>query len=203
MRTLAAAGLNCGAAGNASARDGAGFIITPSGIAPPELTPERMVRLDATGRPPPAAGECRPSSEWRIHRDVYAARPEAGAVVHAHSPYATALACLREGIPAFHYMVAAAGGDSVRCSAYATFGTQALSDAALTALEGRHACLLANHGLLALGPTLEAASALALEVENLARQYCIARATGTPVLLGAAEMAEAMERFRDYGQQAR
>ncbi len=201
MRALAVAGLNTGTAGNASVRLDRGFLITPTALAARDLSAERMVWLDANGQPAPDA-EWRPSSEWRIHRDVYAARPDAGALVHAHSPYATALACARMEIPAFHYMIAVAGGDSIRCADYATFGTQALSDRALRALEDRRACLLANHGLLALGSTLAAASALALEVETLARQYCLCRQVGGPVLLDAEEMAAVAARFEDYGQQA-
>jgi L-fuculose-phosphate aldolase len=129
-------------------------------------------------------------------------RKDAGAVVHAHSPYATALSCLREGIPPFHYMVAVAGGTDIRCADYATFGTEALSERMLDALEGRRACLLANHGIVAFGASLEGAFALAVEVETLARQYALARALGDPVLLSEAEMAEVLERFKSYGASA-
>ena len=140
-----------------------------------------------------------PSSEWRFHRDIYLARDDAGAVVHVHSPYATALACQRRDIPGFHYMIAKAGGDSIRCGTYATFGTQALSDAALLALTGRQACLLANHGMIALGASLDKALDMTREVEELARQYALALSCGTPVLLSADEMRDALERFKTYG----
>ncbi|MBK7849250.1 MAG: class II aldolase/adducin family protein [Zoogloea sp.] len=147
-RSMATSGLNAGTAGNASVRCARCFLITPSGRSYDDCTDRDMalVAMDGSWQGPHA-----PSSEWRIHRDILAAHPEAGAVLHAHSPFATALACLRRGIPAFHYMIARFGGDDIRCAPYATFGTQALSDAALTALEGRNACLLANHGMLVFG----------------------------------------------------
>jgi L-fuculose-phosphate aldolase len=145
--------------------------------------------------------QLRPSSEWRVHRDIYAARPEACAVVHVHSPYATALACARRAIPAFHYMVAVAGGDSIRCAPYATFGTQALSDHALRALDGRRACLLANHGMLAVGDSVDGALALATEVEFLARQYVLSLQIGGAVRLTRAEMRAVQEKFKSYGRQ--
>lgn len=198
MLRLEATGLNTGAAGNLSVRVEDGFIVTPSGVPPRALGPGQLVRLDADGRARRA--DARPSSEWRFHRDIYGARADAGAVVHTHSPHATALACLHRDIPAFHYMVAVAGGNSIRCAPYATFGTQALSDAALAALEGRRACLLANHGQLALGATLDQALDLAIEVESLARQYALSLAIGEPMLLDAAEMERVIEKFKDYGQ---
>jgi L-fuculose-phosphate aldolase len=162
------------------------------------MQPEDIVEMgfDAryTGR--------RPSSEWRFHRDILAARPEVGAVLHCHSTYATTLACHHRGIPAFHYMVAVAGGADIRCAPYATFGTQALSDAALAALEGRRACLLGQHGMIALGATPEKALALAVEVEVLARMYVQALTLGAPPVLDEAEMARVLEQFRrmSYGQ---
>lgn len=200
-RTLSS-GLNKAIAGNLSVRceEGgeAGFLITPTGIAYPTLTPDDIVfmRPDGTAR-----GARKPSSEWRFHRDVYAARPEAGAIVHAHSPFATSLACLRRDIPAFHYMIARFGGDTLRCASYATFGTQALSAAALAALEGRCACLLANHGMLVFGATLEKVFDLALELETLCEQYARACQVGEPVVLDADEMRVVLEKFADYGQQ--
>lgn len=197
MRALVANGLNRGTAGNVSVRTSEGFLVTPSGVKPKRLVPEAMVRMSASGEVLEAG--MRPSSEWRFHKDIYATRPDAGAVVHVHSAYAAALACRRLGIPAFHYMIAVAGGDSIRCAEYATFGTQALSDAALVALAGRRACLLANHGLIALGRDLEAALDLAFEVEELAHQYTLASLHGAPVLLSAADMQEVMEQFKDYG----
>lgn len=196
-RESARLGLNPGASGNVSVRLAGGFLITPSGLPNESLEPAQMVVVDMAGQ---AAGPLKPSSEWRIHRDVYRARPEVQAVVHAHSPYAVSLACLRQGLPAFHYMVAAAGGKDIRCADYATFGTQALSDAVLAALRERRACLMANHGLVAVGGSLDAALALAIEVEALCAQYWRAKLLGEPVLLDDAEMERVLERFRDYGQ---
>jgi L-fuculose-phosphate aldolase len=196
-RQTVSSGLNQGASGNVSARFGEGFLVTPSGLANATLGPEDMVFVDMAGQ---VTGTLRPSSEWRIHRDLYRARPAARAVVHAHSPYAVSLACLRRGIPAFHYMVAVAGGKDIRCADYATFGTQALSDAVLVALEGRRACLMSNHGMVAVGEGIDAALALAVEVEALCAQYWRARLMGEPVLLSDAEMDEVLARFGDYGQ---
>jgi len=197
MRALVSEGLTRGTAGNLSVRTAHGMLITPSGIKPDALTPGAIVALGADGTP--LEHNCRPSSEWRFHRDIYAARSEVQAVVHVHSPHAAALACQRRGIPAFHYMIAVAGGDSVRCADYATFGTQALSDAALVALAGRRACLLANHGQIAVGTSLANALDLAGEVEELARQYQFAASAGVPVLLGARDMRAVMEQFKGYG----
>ena len=199
MQDLARSGLNQGAAGNASARVATGMLITPTGVRPFALCDAQHVEMNLAG----AAGATRylPSSEWRLHSDIYRTYPEVNAVVHVHSPYATALACLRREIPAFHYMVAVGGGASIRCAPYATFGTQALSDHVLEALVGRRACLLANHGLVAIGPTLQAAYELTLAIEDLAQQYCVALQAGEPVLLTASEMHEVLERFKTYGQQ--
>ena len=191
-------GLNQGTSGNVSARVPGGMLVTPSGIPYEETAPDQIVRVAEDGS---WEGPWRPSSEWRMHLDIYRARPEAGAVVHVHSTHATALACLRRGIPAFHYMVAAAGGRDLRCARYATFGTQALSEAMLEALEGRRACLLANHGQIAFGPTLGKALWLAGEVEALARQYVAACALGEPAILSDAEMDAVLELFRNYGRQ--
>lgn len=195
-------GLNQGVAGNLSVRADengeAGFLITPTGIAYDSLTPADIVfmRLDGS-----ATGQRQPSSEWRFHRDVYVARSEASAIVHAHSPFATSLACLRRDIPAFHYMIARFGGDTLRCASYATFGTQALSDAALAAMTQRNACLLANHGMLVFGRDLNQALDLAVELEALCEQYWRACQLGEPVLLDASEMATVLEKFAHYGQQ--
>ena len=205
---MTAAGLNRGTAGNLSVRateNGAsGFLITPTGMAYDTLAPEDIVfmRLDDREGTQPR-GRRLPSSEWRFHRDVYAGRPEAGAVLHAHSPFATSLACLRRDIPPFHYMIARFGGDSVRCASYATFGTQALSDHALAALAGRSACLLANHGMLVFGRDLGRALGLGIELETLCEQYWRACQLGQPVLLEAAEMATVLEKFSRYGQQGK
>jgi L-fuculose-phosphate aldolase len=188
-------GLNRGTSGNVSARSPEGFLITPSGRDMTELAAADMAPVDMEGRAPEGL---KPSSEWRFHRDIYAAFPEAGAIVHAHSPFAVALACLRRDIPAFHYMVAMAGGVDIRCARYATFGTQALSDAVLEALRERRACLMANHGLVAWGRGLADALALAVEVEALCGQYLRCIQAGEPVRLSDAEMAEVLEKFRDY-----
>ena len=196
-RTMNARALNRGKSGNVSARTGSGFLVTPSGLAYESMRADDIVAMSPDGQ---AAGSRAPSSEWRFHRDIYAARPEVGAVVHAHSPFATTLACLARGIPAFHYMVAVAGGCDIRCAPYATFGTQALSDHALAALEGRKACLLANHGMIAVGGVLDEALALAFEVEALAEQYWRALQIGEPMLLSDAEMAIVLEKFATYGQ---
>ena len=195
-------GLNKGIAGNLSVRaeeDGAaGLLITPTGIPYAALTPADIVFIRHDGS---ASGKRRPSSEWRFHRDVYVARSEAGAIVHAHSPFATSLACLRRDIPAFHYMIARFGGATLRCARYATFGTQELSDAALAALAQRNACLLANHGMLVFGRDLDQALALAVELEALCEQYWRACQLGEPVLLDDREMAVVLEKFANYGQQ--
>jgi L-fuculose-phosphate aldolase len=193
-----AEGLNRGTSGNVSVREGAGMLITPSGVPYDEMMPDMIVAVGMDGA---WSGRWKPSSEWRMHLDIYRARAEAGAVVHVHSTAATALSCLREGIPAFHYMVAVAGGDRIDCADYATFGTQALSDAMLRAMEGRSACLLANHGQIAFGPDLAKALWRAGEVETLAAQYAAARSMGEPVILGASEMARVIALFAEYGKQ--
>jgi len=196
-RQSARQGLNPGSSGNVSTRLSEGFLVTPSGLPNDSLQAGQMVAVDMEGRP---SGDLKPSSEWRIHRDIYRARPEVHAVVHAHSPYAVSLACLRRDIPPFHYMIAAAGGKDIRCAGYATFGTQALSDNVLAALQDRRACLMANHGLVAVGADLDTALSLAMEVEELCAQYWRASLMGEPVLLDDAEMDEVLERFRHYGQ---
>jgi len=195
---MAAAGLNRGTAGNVSARWQDGFLITPSGLPCEETTADDIVsmKLDGTW-----SGRLKPSSEWRFHRDIYAARAEAGAVVHSHAPFATALACQAEDIPAFHYMIARFGGSTVRCAAYATFGTQELSDHALAALQDRCACLLANHGMIVFGRDLRHALDLAIEFETLCEQYWRTLQIGRPQILSAAEMDTVLEKFRTYGQQ--
>lgn len=202
MRGSVQLGLNTGSAGNAGVRLGGGLLVTPTGIAPADLKPADMVALDFSGkvRRRGRAPLRKPSSEWRFHADILKERPEFGAVFHAHPPHATALACLRKPIPAFHYMVAVAGGADIRCAAYATFGTSELSRNALRALDGRAACLLANHGLIACGADPDGALALAGEVETLARQYLLALSAGTPRILPAAEMRRVLKRFRTYGQ---
>ena len=199
---MAPAQLNRGSAGNLSVRAVnaglSGYLITPTGMTYADLTPDDLVFIGLDGS---VHGQRKPSSEWRFHHDVYATRPEAGAILHAHSPFAVTLACLRREIPPFHYMIARFGGDTLRCADYATFGTQALSDAALAALEGRCACLLANHGLLVFGSDLKHAFDLAVEAEELCEQYWRACAIGSPVLLDADEMHRVLAKFATYGQQ--
>jgi L-fuculose-phosphate aldolase len=197
-RRLGVAGMNPGKSGNLSVRVGDGFLVTPSGVAYDRMGSEDLVAVAADGT---HRGAHEPSSEWRLHRDVYARHPDAQAVVHTHSPFATTLACLGRSIPPFHYEVAFAGGSDIRCSSYATFGTQALSDAALDALEGRRACLLANHGAVAYGASLEAAAGLAEKVEALARLYWQALQVGEPRLLDEAEMGRVVEKFSTYGRE--
>ena len=203
-------GLNHGSAGNLSVRwhrGGAdGLLITPTALPCDRCTPDDLVWLPIVPRgdeaDPHPDGLRRPSSEWRFHRDLYRHRADVHAVVHAHPPHGAALACLpaiqRDGIPPFHYMVAAAGGTDIRCAPYASFGTQALSDHALAALEGRRACLLAHHGTIAVGASLEAALALAVELEWLCRTYALALQLGGPARLSETQMQAVLERFADY-----
>ena len=193
-----ALGINQGTSGNASVRTNEGFLITPSGVPYEDTAPEQIVAMTLEGE---VQSDWRPSSEWRMHRDIYAARPEAQAVVHTHAVHATALSCLRLEVPAFHYMIAVAGGSSLRCATYATFGTEALSRNMLKALEGRRACLLANHGMICFGPNLEKALWLAGEVETLCRQYIAAKQLGEPTLLSQAEMKRVLALFENYGKQ--
>ena len=188
-------GLNQGMSGNLSVRIKEGFLITPSALPYNQCRAEDIVLMDLEGN---AAGSRKPSSEWRFHHDVYVQRQDAGAVLHAHSPWSTTLACLQTPIPAFHYMVAVAGGEDIRCAPYATYGTQALSDYALKALQNRKACLLANHGLLCLDADLNKVLALAIEVEDLARVYSQTLQIGKPVILSDAEMMKVIEKFKDY-----
>lgn len=192
------AGLAPNKSGNVSCRDGDGFLITPSGVPYRDLVPADIARLDATGSV--LAASRRPSSEWRMHAAIYRRRPDVQAIVHTHSPSATALACAHRGIPAFHYMIALAGGD-VCCMPYATFGSDELAAHAVAGLEGRRATLLANHGVVAVGVSLRAALAVAVEVENMARQYLALLAAGLePRVLDADEMARVIGKFKDYGR---
>ena len=198
-RELTRRGLTHGTSGNVSVRCGARrFFVSPSGMDYEILQADDVPLMDLDGR---WFGRCRPSSEWRFHRDILESRPDVGAIVHTHSPRATALACTGRGIPAFHYMIAVAGGRDIRCAPYCTFGTQELSDAALTALKDRKACLLANHGVIATGADLAIAVALAGEIENLALQYSLALTLGEVRILDDAEMSRVIEKFRTYGQQ--
>ncbi len=194
---LAQRGLTYGTSGNVSVRrDADTFFISPSGVPYEQLNDVPL--MDLSGR---WWGARRPSSEWRFHRDILKARPDVNAVVHTHSNAAVALACTGQGIPAFHYMVAVAGGADIRCAPYATFGSQDLSDGALAALKDRKACLLANHGVIATGPNLTAALKMAGEVENLAAQYAAALKVGVPQILSDEEMARVLALFRTYGKQ--
>ena len=203
VRWLMARGLYAGTSGNISARTARGMLITPSSVPCDDVDAASVVPVafEGAARAGDARGRRAPSTEWRIHRDIYRRRPEIGAVVHTHSMFATALSCLRRPIPAFHYMVAKAGGDDIRCARYATYGTAALSENALAALAGgRRACLLANHGLVALGADLGSARLLAEEIEALCAQYIHARAAGTPVVLPAREMKRVRAKFATYGR---
>jgi L-fuculose-phosphate aldolase len=198
-RELVQRGLAYGTSGNVSVRrDERRFFVSPTGMPYDALEPDDITLMDVDGR---WFGRRRPSSEWRFHRDVFRSRGEVAAIVHTHSPKATSLACTGRGIPAFHYMVAVAGGSNIRCAPYYTFGTQELSDAAVAALEGRKACLLANHGVIAVGANLPAAVALAGEVETLAAQYCTVLAIGEVRVLNEIEMRRVVEKFSVYGKQ--
>nr|WP_211483935.1 class II aldolase/adducin family protein [Corallococcus exiguus] len=196
-RRMNTSGLNQGTSGNLSQRVEGGFLLTPSGMNYETMTPEDLVLMRFDGS---HEGHRKPSTEWQLHRDIFQARPEVGAVLHTHSMFSTTLACLRRGIPAFHYMVSAAGGTDIRCAEYATFGTPELARHMMVALEGRKACLLANHGMVAVGMDLAAAWKLAVEVETLAAMYWRALQLGEPVVLDDAEMERVFQQFRGYGQ---
>jgi L-fuculose-phosphate aldolase len=190
-------GINQGTSGNVSVRTSNGFLITPTGMPYGDMTTKDAVPMAMDGA---WTGALAPSSEWRFHLDIYSQRADVLAIVHTHSISATALACLDRGIPPFHYMVAAAGGRDIRVTPYATFGTQELSDHALAGLEGRRACLLGHHGVIACGPTLPKALSLAIEVETLAKMYLAALTVGEPSLLSDAEMDAVIGKFATYGQ---
>lgn len=198
--SMNASGLNQGTSGNISVRVGDKMLITPTSIAYGKMTPEMLPEMDLSGE---MAGEfegpAKPSSEWRFHWQILKHRPEFNSVVHAHPPYCTTLAILRKSIPACHYMVAAFGGSDVRCSGYSTYGTLELADLALAAIENRSACLLANHGMITAGGSLDKAMWRAIELEALARQYCQALQIGDPVILGQDEIQETLSRFEGYG----
>ncbi|MCE1235532.1 MAG: class II aldolase/adducin family protein [Hyphomicrobiales bacterium] len=200
MRELSASGLNRGASGNVSLRFGEAMLISPSATPPSELTPDLVAKMDLARDDGAFEGPRPPSTEWRFHRDILRSRPDANAVVHTHSPYATVLAILRREIPAVHYMIAGFGGSTIRCADYATFGTAELSAHALVALEGRNGCLLANHGSITLAPTMARALWLAVELETLAFQYQQALMIGEPVILSDAAIAEAAAKFANYGR---
>jgi L-fuculose-phosphate aldolase len=190
-------GLNKGTSGNCSVRSSEGFLITPSGLPVEEMSAASMVKMQFDGTFEKGK---KPSSEWRFHRDILQNRAEVNAIIHTHSIFATTLACLHKDIPPFHYMIAVVGGDTIRCAPYALFGSQALSDHALTALIDRKACLLANHGMIALGKDLNDAFAVAVEVENLCEQYWRALQLAEPYILSETEMLEVFQQFKGYGK---
>lgn len=194
-----ASGINKGTSGNISLRTCENrFLITPSGLAYDRITTDQIVdsAMDGTFNGPWA-----PSSEWRMHADIYAAKPDAQAILHCHAPHATALSCLRRDVPAFHYMIAITGTSVIRCSGYALFGTQALSDTMMEAFGEGNTCLLANHGMICFAKNLPSVLKLAVEIENLCEQYVLASSLGNPVLLSEREMEEAFAAFADYGKQ--
>jgi L-fuculose-phosphate aldolase len=195
---MTALGINHGTSGNVSARVPGGLLITPSGMPYDRIEVDDIVMLDTDGR---YSGRRVPSTEWRFHYDIMRSRSDVSAIVHNHATHCTVLACLRMEIPAFHYMIAVAGGDSIRVAPYARFGTQELSNHALAALEGRMACLLANHGMIALGSNLEKALNLAVEVEELASCYWRCLQVTRPAILGSSQIDEVLERIASYGKQ--
>lgn len=197
-RRLLDARLNTGTAGNVSVRFGNDYLISPSGLDPHRTTPADVVMLHPDGS---HSGRRAPSSEWPFHLDLYTARPDISAIIHTHSPFATTLACQRREIPPFHYTVARFGGDTVRCAAYAAFGSKTLSQALQVAMQDRRACLMANHGAAVMGRSIEEAIDLAFELELLSELYWRSLQGGPPVLLTAAEMADVRERYRSYGRQ--
>jgi L-fuculose-phosphate aldolase len=200
-RAMNAAGINQGAAGNISLRFGASMLITPSGVDYQILTPEMIVEMDFASEEAARdeATGLRASSEWRFHRDIFAVRPDIGAIVHTHAPYATVLSMLRRPIPASHYMIAAFGGARIECSDYAPFGTQQLSDFAVRALGPRQGVLLGSHGMIAVGPDLTRALWLAGELETLAKLHYLASLAGAPSILPEAETLALCEKFASYG----
>ncbi|WP_199198740.1 L-fuculose-phosphate aldolase [Bradyrhizobium sp. MOS002] len=195
-RRMNALGINQGTSGNISVRHADGLLVTPTSVAYDAMTPDQIVFMTMDGSHAPAH---KPSSEWRFHRDILKARPEIDAVVHAHPTYCTILAIMGREIPPVHYMIAVAGGDSIRCAPYATFGTVELSEHAVQALEGRLACLLDHHGMIAIGKSLDKAMWLAVEVETLARQYHGCLQIGEPPLLSSAEIERVRQRMSGYG----
>lgn len=192
-------GLSFGRSGNVSVRTPRGYLITATGIAYADMKAKDIVEMDHQGRS--LAGKRKPSSEWRMHSAIYQNRRNINAIVHVHSPYATGVACTRRPIPGFHYMVTVLGGGAIPCAKYATFGTEKLARNVVAALGNLHACLLANHGQIAVAEDLTTAFRYAGEIENLAKQYCISLAAGGPVLLDDQEMLVNIEKFKTYGKQ--
>jgi len=202
-RSMNALGINQGTSGNISVRVGAHMVITPTALPYEKMKPADLCRMPIDGEYGTSDGPLKPSSEWRFHLDIMRARPEIGAIVHCHSNYATALAICHKPIPAVHYMIAAAGGPTIRVAEYATYGTKELSANALKALEGRSCCLLGNHGQIATGPNLGRALWLAVEVETLAKQYTLTQLIGGAHILPDDEIATVVEKFQVYGPQKR
>jgi L-fuculose-phosphate aldolase len=200
-RWMNAAGLNQGTSGNISARYKDVLLITPSATPYEAMRPESVAAMPLDGEYGSWSGPLKPSTEWRFHFDITKSRLDVGAIVHTHSTYATVLAIARKEIPACHYMMAAFGGTTIRCAGYARYGTKDLSDLALKALEGRNGCLLANHGMITLGPNLEKAMWLAVELETIARQYYLSLALGDPFILTDEQIAETAGAFASYGLQ--
>jgi L-fuculose-phosphate aldolase len=200
-RRMSELGLAPGTTGNVSVRTTRGFLVTPSGLPYDQLRPDDVVEIDLDGGIRP--GQRVPSSEWRLHRDLMAARPDAHAIVHTHSLFCTTVACLRRPIPAIHYMIVHGGGDDIPCADYATFGTAELAASVVRALGAGRACLMANHGMVALGDELPAALRLATDVETLASQYWHAAQLGQPHVLPHDELTRVRARFADYGQKRR
>ncbi len=198
-RDLEKFGLNQATAGNLSIRLGDTMLITPSAVPYDQLTPDMIAAMPLHGEYGAWSGPLPPSSEWRIHLDILKARPEVGGLIHTHSLYATTLSMLRKPIPAAHYMIAAFGGPTIRCTDYAPFGTKELSDFALEGLEGRTGVLLGSHGMVVLGTTLDEAMWRAVELETLAKMYYLASSIGTPAILDDEEIARIVERFKTYG----
>jgi L-fuculose-phosphate aldolase len=195
-RRMNALGVNQGTSGNISVRHEQGMLVTPTSMSYDAMSPDDIVYMSMDGAP---VGKRQPSSEWRFHLDILRARADVNAVVHTHPPYCTSLSILERPIPPIHYMVAVAGGSDIRCAPYATFGTEALSANALVALEGRKACLLAHHGMIATGATLDKAMWLTVEVETLARQYLTCLQVQEPPLLPVEEIDIVIARMSNYG----
>ncbi|MBO0902443.1 class II aldolase/adducin family protein [Jiella sonneratiae] len=200
-RWMNASGLNQGTSGNISARCGDRMLITPSATPYDSMTPEMIAAMPIEGDYGAWEGPLKPSTEWRFHLDIMKGRPDVGGIVHTHSTYATVLAIARKPIPACHYMMAAFGGMEIRVADYATFGTKELSEAALRALEGRTGCLLANHGMIATGASLDKAMWLAVELETIAKQYYHSLLIGGPVLLSKEAIDDTVKSFGSYGLQ--
>ena len=200
-RAMNALGINQGTSGNVSARCGDRMLITPSAMPYEAMRPGDVASVSLEGDGGDWRGPHKPSTEWRFHRDILRARPDADAVIHTHAVHCTALAILRREIPAVHYMIAAFGGPTIRCAPYAMYGTAELAAHAVRAMEGRNACLLANHGMIVAGPNLAKAMWLAVELEALAKQYCLALQLGDPAILSDAEIAETLRGFASYGLQ--